>query len=296
MGMVSGKILVLFVAILFFFPLTNACFVSSEIDVDVGDIPPLKSLKTVSVDANITFRWGFGAIFLFPLNIYIEVKDVPEWVYVTLSETSLSISPEKIFEGFFGGEEKRTVSITLTSHKEIEAYVDSTFKLHVYTNGSFLIRGSEDEEIVSIRQDFQDRGVVASLSPSTIEVKKGGSKKCYLNLTNECNGDITVIFEVENVTENWKISFSQQQIIIPSSYSGNNEKTITVTFQGEGKGEGVLKIKYFPTANPDWGEKEVTIPFLLKSTEEKGTGGIVAVTILIIFLIIIAFLWKKKKV
>ena len=293
--MMSVKILPLLAILLFFIPIANACFVSSELSVEVEDVPPLKPLKTETIDANITFTWGFGAIFLFPLNIYIEIKDVPDWIYITPSESSFSIAPEKIFEGFFGGEKSRTIPITLTPHKEVEAYVDSSFKIHVYTNGSFLIKGSEDEKSVSIRQDFQDKGVIASLSPSTIKLKEGESKRCYLNLTNACNGDITVNFEVENITDNWKISFSPQQVIIPSSYSGDNEKTVTVTFQGKGSEEGILRIKYFPTANPDWGEKEITVPLILKSTGKGGAGGLVAVVAFIIFLIIIAFLWKKKK-
>ncbi|KAA0002193.1 MAG: hypothetical protein FE048_04310 [Thermoplasmata archaeon] len=294
--MLSVKISALLALFVFFFPLTNACFVSSELEVEVEDVPPLTPLKTVSVDANITFRWGFGAIFLFPLTLYVEIKDVPEWVYITLSEASFTVAPEKIFEGFFGGEKRKTISITLTPHKEIEAYVDSRFKLHVYTNGSFLIRGSEDEESVSIRQDFQNKGIIASLSPSTIKVKEGESKSCYLNLTNECNGDVTVTFEVENITDNWRISFSPQQIIIPSSYSGINKKTVVVTFRGKGSEEGLLKIQYSPSANPEWGKSEVYVPLLLESTEKGGIGGIIGIIAVIIFLLFIAFLWKKRKI
>lgn len=296
--MTAGKIFALLALFLLFIPLTNACFVSSTLEIDVEDIPPLTPFTSVDIDADITFEWGFGALFVAPVVIYVEVETAPEWVHVEPSEDSFTVSQE-LFEGFFGGKESKTIPIKITPHKEIEAYISSPLKIHAYTNGSFLIKESDGEKEIYIHQNFQDRGVLLSSSFQRIEVKKGESEQIYLNLTNECNGDVTVTFHVENITEDWDVSFtpSQQQVNVPSSYSRNNEKTVKITFRGKGEGseEGMLKIKYFPTSNPEWGEKEESMTFSLKSTEKRSIGGLIGVVVLIIFLFIIFILWKKRR-
>jgi uncharacterized membrane protein len=296
MSMTAGKVFTLFALILLCIPLTEACFVSSLVELDIEDVSPLESSTSETIDANVAFEWGIGALFAAPVVIYIEVEKSPEWTYVETSEDSFTVQPG-FFEGFLGGSESETIPIKITTITEAEAFVSSPLKIRAYTNGSVLIQESMAEEEIYISQTFHDKGLFSSLSSQNIDMVKGESEQIVLNLTNECNGDVTVAFLIENLTEDWKISFSHQQIVIPSSYSGNNEKTVSLKVKAEGEGseEGTLKIQYFPTNNPEWGENEKSLTLFFKSTEKGSIGGLIGVILLIVFLLILIVVWKKRR-
>ncbi len=293
--MAVGKIIVFVAMLAIFLPSAEACFVSSGIEIDAGDAPIVPPSDSVTMNANVTFRWGFGSFIPLPVTIYFDINNVPGWLYASPSVHSFTVTPK----GLTGGEEKKTVTITLTSNKETAAYSYDSFDIHVYTNGSFLVQGSGAEEKVTVSQDFNDKGISAQLSDSTINVVKGESGKSYLNITNMCNGDIYVKINVMNLSSAWKVSSAQTDFVIPSKYTGDNSKSIPLTFRASGKGEeeGWVEVRYSPSANANWGEKTVTIPVLVKSTEPGISGGAIATAILLLLIVavIIAVIWGKHR-
>jgi len=293
--MAAGKIILFVAMFAIFLPSAEACFVSSGIEMDVENPPAIPPSDSVTINATVTFRWGFGSFLPLPVTIYFDINNVPDWLYASPSLHSFTVTPK----GLTGGEEKETITITLTSSKETTAYSYDSLDLRAYTNGSFLVKGSEAEDKVTVSQEFNDKGISARLSDSTISVVSGESKKSYLNITNMCNGDIYVKINVMNLSSAWKVTSTQTDFVIPSKYTGDNTKSIPMTFRASGKGdeEGWIEVTYSPSANNNWGEKTVSIPVFVKSTEPGISGGAVAAAILFILVIavIIAVIWGKYK-
>ncbi len=292
--MAFGKIAVLVVILAIFLPSAEACFVSSGIEIDVENPSPIPPSGSVTMNATVTFRWGFGSFLPLPVTIYFDINNVPEWLYASPSLHSFTVTPK-----FTGGEEKQPVTITLTANKETGAFSSDSFDIHAYTNGSFFVKGSEAEEKVLVSQDFDDKGISAKISDSTISVVKGGSEKAYLNITNMCNGDIYVKINVMNLSSSWKVTSPQMDFVVPSTYTGDNTKSIPLTFSASGSGaeEGWIEVTYSPSGAQNWGEKTVDIPVFVKSSEPGISGGAIAsaIMLLLVVAVIIAFLWSKYK-
>jgi len=295
MSMAFGKAIIMVAILAILLPSAEGCFVSSGIDLDVSNPQPIPPSDSVTINANITFRWGFGSFLPLPVTVYLEVKDAPSWLYISPSESSFTVTPK----GFTGGEERKVIPIKLTANTETKAFSYESITLHAYTNGSFLIQGSEAEKKVTVMQDFKDNGISAQLSDSMISVVKGESQKIYLNITNMCNGDIYVKINTMNLSNDWKVTAAQTEFVIPSKYTGTPSKSIPITFRASGKGseEGWVEVTYSPSANPDWGEKTVAIPVFVKSSEQGISGGAIAsaVFLLLIVALIIAIVWRKYK-
>jgi len=296
MSMAFGKSIILVIALVaLFLPTAEGCFVSSGIDLVVDDPQPIPPSDSVTINANITFRWGFGSFLPLPVTVYLEVENAPDWLYISPSESSFTVTPK----GFTGGEEKKSIPITLTSNTETKAFSYESITLHAYTNGSFLVKGSEVEKKVTVMQDFKDKGISTQLSDSMISVVKGESQRVYLNITNMCNGDIYVKINVMNLSNDWKVTSTQTELVIPSKYTGTPSKSIPITFRASGKGseEGWIEVTYSPSGNPDWGEKSVAIPVFVKSSEPGISGGAIAsaVFLLLIIALIIAIVWRKYR-
>ncbi|MEA2053914.1 MAG: hypothetical protein U9O96_02175 [Candidatus Thermoplasmatota archaeon] len=293
--MAFGKIIVLLSLLALFLPSAGACFVSSQLELNVEDAPPVPPTDSVTINADVTFRWGFGSFLPLPVTIYFDTDDVPEWLSVSPSLYSFTITPK----GFSGGEERKTISIKLTAKKETAAFSYDSFNIHAYTNGSFLVKGSEAEEKVTVMQDFEDKGIAPQLSDNMINVVKGGSEKVYLNITNLCNGDIYVKINTLNLSSAWKVTAAQTDFVVPSKYAGGNTKSIPLIFRADGVSseEGWIEVIYSPSANPDWGEKTASIPVFVKSTEKGISGGAIAFVIILILIIVvvIALVWKKYR-
>jgi len=295
MSMAFGKAIIMVAILAILLPSAEGCFVSSGIDLDVSSPQPIPPSDSVTINANITFRWGFGSFIPLPVTVYLEVKDVPSWLYVSPSVSSFSVTPK----GFTGGEEKKVIPIKLTANTETKAFSYESITLHAYTNGSFLVKGSETEKKVTVMQDFVDKGISTQLSDSTINLVKGENEKVYLNITNMCNGDIYVKINIMNLSSDWKVTATQPELVISSKYTGTPTKSIPLTFRASGKGseEGWIEVTYYPSSNPGWGEKTVTIPVFVKSSEPGISGGAVAsaVFLLLIIALIIAIIWRKYK-
>jgi len=120
--MAVGKIIVFVAMLAIFLPSAEACFVSSGIEIDVGDVPSVPPSDSVTMDATVTFRWGFGSFIPLPVTIYFDINNVPGWLYASPSMHSFTVTPK----GLTGGEEKKTITITLTSNKETAATYMST--------------------------------------------------------------------------------------------------------------------------------------------------------------------------
>jgi hypothetical protein len=247
------------------------------------------------MNATVTLTWGFGSFLPLPVMVYFDINNLPDWLYASPSMHSFTVTPK----GLSGGDETRIITITLTSNKETGAYSYDSFDIHAYTNGSFLMKGSEAENKVTVSQAFNDRGISTKLSDSNINVIKGESKKSYLNITNMCNGDIYIKINVMNLSSAWKVSSTQTDFVIPSKYTGDNSKSIPLTFRASGNGaeEGWINVTYYPSANENWGEKTVTIPVMVKSTEAGVSGGAIATAILLLLIVavIIAVVWSKYR-
>ncbi len=295
MSMAFGKAIIMVAILAILLPSAEGCFVSSGIDLDVSDPQPIPPSDSVTINANVTFRWGFGSFLPLPVTVYLEVKDVPNWLYVSPSVSSFSVTPK----GFTGGEERKVIPIKLTASAETKAFSYESITLHAYTNGSFLVQGSETEKKVTVMQDFVDKGISTQLSDSMINLVKGESEKVYLNITNMCNGDIYVKINIMNLSSDWKVTATQPELVISSKYTGTPTKSIPLTFRASGKGseEEWIEVTYYPSSNPGWGEKTVAIPVFVKSSEPRISGGAIAsaIFLLLIIALIIAIIWKKYK-
>lgn len=280
------------------FSTVNACLVESNMEIEVEDVPPISPYSSEIVTANITFRCDFGLSLLLPqvINIRLEAVDVPDWLLVTISRGLFVVGVG--IANLFHREFNENVSIHLTSKREVEAFVPSTFILRAYTNGSRFVKGSEDEEEISVMEGFYYEGINASTSSSRIKVAEGKEKKISLHLGNICNGDIMVELGAQT-PKGWKITFGDSKFVIHSKFSKNeNEKNIEIKInneKGKGTGEGKIVINYYPKDNPELGKKEVHIPLRLEEKKEKGAiTGMTAVVIGVIVLVLVIAIWRKK--
>ena len=264
---------------------STAHFISSEMKLSVEEPSVIGFGKTIYIDANITFSWGFGAIIPLPLIIFIEVKDCPNWLSVSLSENTITINPF----GIFGGEISKNIRISLFAKEEAQAFIPYSFILHVYTNGSFLIRGAEAKEVINVMQDFYDKGLEIEIAQE-IRIIEGDTKFVSLNITNNCNSGVYVEVEMENIS-----SFSMQPVKEFISYGKKKSISLYITANGIGEERGILKITYYPAEKPSI-KNYINKEIMLKSYSKGGGGGAIAVGIIIIIIgLIIYGIWKKRK-
>ena len=272
---------------LMFIPFANAGFISSDMQLSVGEPAAVPADGSITVNAKINFSWGFGAIFPMPLTIYLEPENVPEWLSVSVSPQSFTITPT----GLRGGTIEKDATIRLTSKEETDAFVLYSFTLHAYTNGSFLIKGAEDKKSVNVMQDFYDKGIRID-GPKKIRISNGGSKTIYLNITNNCNAPITIYLQQENETNMFEFSY-ENGTIIPSKV----QKSLPITINAKkiGAQEMPFRITYYPTGYEDR-KNSVSTTITIES---YGTGSSLVALEIAVFVIIVAsiviFVWKRLK-
>ncbi len=157
-----GKVIVLFSLLVLLLPAANACFVTSGLTANVDQPEPVPSEGdgSVTVEANVTFTWGFGAFLPLATTIQLNVHDTPEWLSVSLDRNQLSITPQ----GFLGGEISRSVFMTLSSISETEAGGYDTFTLSLETAGNLLVQEASYNRTVQVSQAFVDNNITAELS------------------------------------------------------------------------------------------------------------------------------------
>jgi len=268
-------------------PFASAGFISSDMLLSADQPAAVPADGSVVMDAKINFSWGFGAIFPMPLTIYLEPEDVPEWLSVSVSPQSFTITPA----GLRGGAIEKDVTIRLTSKEETDAFVLYSFTLHAYTNGSFLIKGAEDKKSVNVMQDFYDKGIRID-SPKKIRISNGGSKTIYVNITNNCNAPVTICFQQENETNMFEFSY-ENGTIIPSKVQ--KSLPITINAKKVGTQEMPFRIIYYPTGYED---KKNSVSTTI-TIESYGTGSSFVALEIAIFVIIVAsiliFVWKRMK-
>jgi len=294
--MVTGKVFGAILFLVLFFTAAEACFVTSTLDVQIDQseqvyIPPNDS---VTLTANITLSWGFGAFLPLPVNIYVDVTDVPDWVYAS-PINSFTITPD----GWSGGSESQIVTIKLSSEEETSAFVFGDITVHANTNGSFLVQGSEDLQTLRVAQDFEHRQLVPQLSTNAISMNTGEMRRVYVNLTNRCNADLVVLIEPMNFSSDWSIRMDHSEFIIPSAYTGNPEVSIPLLIEAEDSSEenGWLAISYYPSKDIEWGPETLTISLNVKSQNEEMSGGTIAAVVvgILIVVVIIVLIWRKYR-
>jgi hypothetical protein len=296
MTMASGKIAATLLLLVLFFPAAEACLVTSTIEMQVEQsdqifIPPNDA---VTLTANVTLSWGFGAFLPLPVNIYVEAMDLPSWVYVS-PINSFTITPQNIW----GGSESQSISIRLTSSDTTNAFVFRDLTLQAFTNGSFLVRGSEGTQVIRVAQAFEHRELVPHMSMSSLSLTTGETQRIFLNMTNRCNADLSVSVKPMNFSSDWSIRNDRSEVIIPSNFSGNPEVSIPLLFKADDSSEenGWVEITYYPTKDAEWGPEIVTLPLFVKSRDEGtsiGTMATVAILLLIV-VVIIVLIWRKYR-
>jgi len=295
-----GKATILFSLLVLLLPAASACFVSSDLTVNVDQPQPVPSEDgdSVRLEANVTFSWGFGAFLPLPTTINVGVQDTPEWLMVSLDQNQLSITPQ----GLLGGDVSRTVSMTLSSVTETRAGSYDTFTLSLETPGNLLIQGTSYNETIQVSQEFVDNNITVELSDSDIRLNKGERQKVHLNLTNQCNGEVAVQVEVMNLSDAWEVTstspFYDSTLYIPSSYEGDDTASLPLTFESnEATTENIwLKITYQSTDSPDKGGTRLEAMSLRADTEGISFGTIAAVIVgILVILVIVAVVWRKYR-
>ncbi|RLF48117.1 MAG: hypothetical protein DRN29_00595 [Thermoplasmata archaeon] len=279
------KKLVAMAALLMLFPAASAGFISSSISIDVTDPPAVPLDKSVTTMANVTFSWGFGNIFPLPITVNIQAKDVPDWLYVSISPSKFTITPT----GFFGGKSSKNVQIIFKANKEVTAFVGYPVKIHAYTNGSFILRGSEATAEVYVMEDFVDNGLTIE-RPSAVNLYTGEEKTIYFNITNKCNAPVYIEIEEENTT-GFSLSY-EKKFSIPSKA----KKAVPVKIKAEESKEAEVRIKfnYYPAGHEE--KRNYEEVYLTLASRTKPGGSALAVGLVIIIIALIAFIiWKKKR-
>jgi len=294
--MVTGKAFVAILFLILFFSAAEACFVTSTLEVQVNQsdqvyIPPNDS---VTLTANITLSWGFGAFLPLPVNIYVDVTNVPDWVYAS-PINSFTITPDS----WSGGSGSQIVTIKLSSEKETNAFIFQDITVQASTNGSFLVQESEGIQTLRVAQDFEHRQLAPQLSTNAISMNTGEMKRVYVNLTNRCNADLSVLIEPMNFSSDWSIRMDQSEVIIPSAYTGNPEVSIPIIFEAKKSSEenGWLKVSYYPPRGSGWGPETLTMPLYAESQNKEMSGSsIAAIAIgILIILVLIVIIWRKYR-
>lgn len=271
--------------VLLLLPFASACFVSSDIEISVDEPPAIPVGKQVTINANVTLSWGFGAIFPLPVVVELSIKEAPYWLSASLSQNKINFKPS----GFFGGSESKIIQINLIANEEVEAFVPYKLILYAHTNGSLLVRGAEREVTVNVMEDFYDRGLDVE-KPSIIKAVEGKDKTFYINITNKCNAPVNIKMEMENLS-GFFVSYSKNNFNLPSK----SEKRVRVTLRGENAGNvnAMLKISY---STQTGAEKELFVPLSIKVYSRGGGGGAVAIAIAVVVAVLILFFawWKKR--
>jgi hypothetical protein len=294
--MATGKVFAAILLLILFLPAAEACFVTSSIDVQIeqSDQVILSPTESLTLTANLTLTWGFGAFLPLPVNIYVDVTQTPSWVHVS-PINSFAITPQ----GIRGGSESRTLSIKLSSSEETNAFVFQDLTIHAFTNGSFLVRGSEHTQTIQVAQDFKHLELAPQTSVSAISVTTGDTQRVYLNMTNRCNADLSVSVTPMNFSTDWSIRMDRSDFIIPSTFTGDPEVSIPVVFKAESSSEenGWLEITYYPLKDAEWGPVTKTVPLQVNSQDERMPIGSIAILLigLLIIIVIVVLIWRKYR-
>ena len=295
-----GKVIVLLSLLVLLLPAASACFVQSDLTANVGQPQPVPSVDggSVTLEANVTFSWGFGAFLPLATTIRLDVQDTPEWLTVNLDQNQLSITPQ----GFFGGDISQSVFMTLSSVQETAAGRYDSFTLSLETAGNLLIQEASYNETIQVEQAFVNNNISAELSSRSIRLMKGEQQKVYLNLTNHCNGEVAVQVEIMNLSQAWEVSSTSpyfgSTLYISSRYEGDDTAQLPLTFESkEATTEEIwLKITYSSTDDPGQEYSFTRSMSLRADTEGISVGTIAAVVVgILVILVIIAVVWRKYR-
>jgi len=266
-------------------PAVGAGFIPSSMTIDVDDPPAIPSDTSVSTTADITFSWGFGAIIPLPVTVKVAVENVPDWVSVSVSPATFTITPS----GITGGEQSQSVSITLNALKDVDAYVSYQMSLNASTDGNFLIKGSQASQDFYIMADFRDRGIIVDIPPE-VSLYRGEQTQIYLNITNSCNAPIYVEIAEDNTTG---FLFSHDEKV---SVQPRETKAVPMRIKAEQSAQTDTKITltYYPVGHEDKSNERVV--YLSLESRTKSGGGALAIGLVIVVAAVIAFiLWKKTR-
>ena len=271
-----------------FFPISNACFVSSDITIECPNPDEIFPNENVYVDATVSFSWGFGVLIPLPLVVNVEVLEVPEWLTITLSDDEFTFTPA----GLMGGESSQNVRITFTTNREIDAFVEYIVKLHAYTDGNLLVKDAESIKKIYVMEGFIVGNGLVVEAPTAIDLYRGEEKTIYLNVTNNCNARVYVEIEKENIT-GYSLAFDES---FPFAISSKDEKSIKMTVKAETSQEAQtnLNFHYYPVGHEDETyDKQLSLT--LRSTTKSGGGALAIGLVILIIAGIIYFVWKKRK-
>ncbi|KAA0015328.1 hypothetical protein B6U81_00110 [Thermoplasmatales archaeon ex4484_30] len=278
--------LALLMLVLFLLPYANACFVSTDIELQMEETPTVPLGGKTTAEINVTISWGMGLFIPLPLMIHLEVEEIPSWLTISLSPTSFNITPI----GFFGGQISKNVELTFYAHKETEAFIPNSFTIYAYTDKNFLMRASEKRKEFYVMQDFYDGGIVAEF-PNNVKVIKGESTQVNMNITNNCNSPVVIEIKDENTT-NFTLIYSDKFTI-----SSHSEKSVSFRISSDkiGRENARIKITYYPSQKPS-ARNSIEVPVLLISASKGMAGGsaISVAIIIIIIAIIIYAIWRRK--
>ncbi len=270
------------------FPVASAGFVSTSIDIEADSPPPIGLDESESIIANVTLNWGFGAFLPLPAEVYVEVENVPEWLSVYVSPSKFTVTPDKIM----GGSKSENIKITFKANKETTAFIEYPIMIHAYTNGSFLLRGSEATKEIYVMEDFVDNGLTIE-KPSAVHLYRGESKIVYFNVTNNCNAPIYIEIEEEN-TSGFLLSYKEK---IPVEAKGKAAIAVRIEAEESKEAEVLLRFNYYPqlSLNQQTVKNYEEVQLTLMS-RTRPQGGALAVGIVIVIIVLILFaIWKKRR-
>jgi len=270
------------------FPVAGAGFVSTSIDIEANSPPPIGLDESETIVANVTLNWGFGSFLPLPVEVYIELENVPDWLSVYVSPSKFTVTPDKIM----GGSKGENVKITFKANKEVTAFIEYPVKIHAYTNGSFILRGSEATKEIYVMEDFVDNGLTIE-KPSAVQLYRGELKTVYFNVTNNCNAPIYIEIEEEN-TSGFLLSYDEK---IPVEAKGKAAIPIKIEAEESKEADIRLRFNYYPQFSPSQetvkNYEEIQLTLMSRT---KPQGGALAVGIVIVIIVLILFaIWKKRR-
>ncbi|KAA0013442.1 hypothetical protein B6U81_03680 [Thermoplasmatales archaeon ex4484_30] len=266
-----------------------------NIDIYVDNNVMIKARSMETITAKIEFYWSSFSIFPSKAEVHIEAVNVPEWLTVSISPSTFTLP----VYGWIGNDTE-SVQINIKTSDVVQAFIPHSFKLHVYIPSSIGIKETHVYKEINVTMDFLDNGIgltIPNVDFKNLKIKVGETERIDMIITNYCNGDVKVKLEVINISDEWEIDFEPKDFVIPSLFSGNNQKTVKIVISPEEAGRGeALIIANYSYVNSMNSSYSSPISISMQAIKEKtNINMIILISIITTSIVIAVAIYLKKR-
>jgi len=154
----------------------------------------------------------------------LSIVETPSWCSAVIERSRLALNLGNIIRS---GTETQNIKLYLTVDADSPAFTDGYVKINVSTGNLGLIKGTEDEFKLTFTPSFNSK--IKTNIPDLNSKRITPSEEAIfpIEIENVGNARTRVLFEIQNVPDNWKATVSKE-IVLDEAMGSKDTAYLTV--------------------------------------------------------------------